>query len=237
MQIIESWPPPYTLRRSKRAKHIRVILDPNKGLQLVYPYFVSKKEALKFLDSKKDWVEQHKDALILEPKLHVVHTIPKDIELLALNKHYETLYRYLPENYKSGMQVIGNQLIFHGATDEVKQYAGHIKAWLVQQAHEHLTPRLQDISQQTKLNFNRIAYRDQKTLWGSCTRAANISLNIKLLFLTPEMADYVMVHELCHTQHLDHSKRFWNLVRSFIPNCHELDKQLRSADQYIPAWY
>lgn len=76
-------------------------------------------------------------------------------------------------------------------------------------------------------SFNKIYIRNQKTRWGSCSSNKNISINYKVLFLSNELLDYIIVHELCHLKEMNHSKNFWKLVESVIPNYLELKKQLR----------
>jgi len=79
-----------------------------------------------------------------------------------------------------------------------------------------------------KFDFNRISVRNQKTRWGSCSRKKNLNFNYKILFLSKEAADYIVVHELCHLREMNHSIRFWNLVAETIPNYLDIRKDLRS---------
>lgn len=71
-----------------------------------------------------------------------------------------------------------------------------------------------------------ISIRNQSSRWGSCSTKGNLSFNYKLVFLPPELADYVIVHELCHVREMNHSPRFWNLVAKQVPLHKEYKKQL-----------
>lgn len=77
-------------------------------------------------------------------------------------------------------------------------------------------------------NFNRVSIKNPKTRWGSCSRQKNLNFNYRILFLPPEIAGYIIVHELCHLQELNHSRRFWTLVEKTFPNHKALRKRLRS---------
>ncbi len=66
--------------------------------------------------------------------------------------------------------------------------------------------------------FHRVSVRDQHTRWGSCSRKGNLNFNYRIILLPPEIADYVIVHELCHLGEFNHSARFWSLVAQQIPD-------------------
>ena len=108
-------------------------------------------------------------------------------------------------------------------------------AWLDKgKAKIFLAQWLHETSATTELSFTKVSIRDQKTRWGSCTPKKHINLNYKLIFLPAALAQHVLIHELCHTIHLNHSRRFWALVARHDPDYKMLDKALRKADQYIP---
>lgn len=77
------------------------------------------------------------------------------------------------------------------------------------------------------MRYNRVAIRNQRGRWGSCTSRKNLNFNYRLLDLEPELRDYIIVHELCHLKELHHGKAFWDLVSQVIPRARELNHAAR----------
>ncbi|MHC5082484.1 MAG: M48 family metallopeptidase [Planctomycetota bacterium] len=95
-------------------------------------------------------------------------------------------------------------------------------------AQNDLFARLETFSQKHDLPYARAAFRCQKTRWGSCSSAGNISLNINIAFLPTHLQDYILLHELCHIRHKNHSKTFWGLLDQLCgQNAKQLAKELR----------
>ena len=96
-----------------------------------------------------------------------------------------------------------------------------------EKAKEIIRARLNELSQFHGLSFNRSFIRSQKTRWGSCSAKNNINLNIKLINLSGELRDYVIVHELVHTKVKNHGKNFWAEMAKYYPNPKVIDKMLK----------
>jgi predicted metal-dependent hydrolase len=75
----------------------------------------------------------------------------------------------------------------------------------------------------------KIAIRNQKSRWGSCSKKGNLNFNYKLIFLPPEIRDYVIVHEICHIKEFNHSRNFWGLVGETVPGYRQLRKRLKNV--------
>lgn len=91
--------------------------------------------------------------------------------------------------------------------------------------------RLEHFNQHYQLLWNRVAIRNQRRCWGSCSANKNLNFNYKILFLPPHLADYIVVHELCHLTHLHHGKEFWDLVAEQIPDYKKCLLELREIDK------
>ncbi len=87
--------------------------------------------------------------------------------------------------------------------------------------------RLAYLNQFYGYTYKRVAIRKSKTRWGSCSKLGNLNFNYRLIFLTPEQVDLIIVHELCHLGEFNHSKNFWFLVAKVIPNYKEIGKSLK----------
>jgi predicted metal-dependent hydrolase len=111
-----------------------------------------------------------------------------------------------------------------------------LRRWLTRYAQQQLEPWLRRVSVETGLTFTQVTIRGQKSRWGSCSRRRTISLNYKLLFLPPHLVRHVLIHELCHTQHLNHSAKFWALVSQKEPAYRPARVELRSAWRSVPRW-
>ncbi len=79
----------------------------------------------------------------------------------------------------------------------------------------------------TKMKFGRVSIRNQRSRWGSCSAQKNLNFNYRLVHLSPELRDYVIVHELCHLVELNHGRDFWVLVEKTIPNAQALSRHIR----------
>jgi hypothetical protein len=91
-------------------------------------------------------------------------------------------------------------------------------AWYREEARILITRRVTQIASRIGVTFQRIAIRDQKTKWGSCSTNNNLNFNWRILLAPPAVMDYVIVHEVCHLQVHSHSKAFWTLVGSIVPD-------------------
>ena len=112
------------------------------------------------------------------------------------------------------------------ASSVTKHYLEHKET-----ARELTLARLWHFNQHYNLEWNRVAIRNQRRCWGSCTSLKNLNFSYKILFLPPHLQDYIFVHELCHLQELNHGRNFWALVEEQIPDYRERVRQLKAIER------
>lgn len=96
-----------------------------------------------------------------------------------------------------------------------------------EEARKFVTTRLAYFNEFYRFKYGRVSIRNQRTRWGSCSIDGNLSFNYKIIALPIRMADYIIVHELCHVGEFNHSEKFWRLVGKAIPEYQKIRKQLR----------
>lgn len=95
------------------------------------------------------------------------------------------------------------------------------------QALDLIKEKLENFNAFYNLSYGGISIRNQRTRWGSCSKKGNLNFNYKIIFLPEKLADYIIVHELCHIQEFNHSRKFWGLVAKTFPDYREIVRELR----------
>ncbi len=91
------------------------------------------------------------------------------------------------------------------------------------------TNRLEHFNQHYNFTYKRITIRNQQTRWGSCSSKGNLNFSYRIMLLTPEQADYIIVHELCHLGEMNHSAKFWKLVERTVPEYKAIRRSIRGV--------
>lgn len=105
-----------------------------------------------------------------------------------------------------------------------KEYEAHKESALAL-----VQKRIAHFNQAYGFRFNKINVKNQKTCWGSCSKKGNLNFNYKIALLPERLADYIIVHELCHLGEFNHSRQFWNLVAESVPDYLELRRELKKG--------
>ncbi|MEN8192545.1 MAG: SprT family zinc-dependent metalloprotease [Bacteroidota bacterium] len=216
-------------RKSKRAKKINISIKPFEGIVVSFPYYVSYKVAEEVALSKKEWIKKSIGKIKNYESKKVVYDETTDF----------TTRKYRLEIQKKGngevSVVVRNGKIsvkypspIDIKSDDVQSSIRKgIERALQKEAKEYLPLRVDHLSKKFGLDYHQVFCKNLKSRWGSCSVRNNINLNIHLMRLPDELIDYVILHELCHTVHKNHSKRYWNKLESILPKAKYVDKKLR----------
>jgi hypothetical protein len=167
----------------------------------------------KLLREKKEWVLAHLEKLPIPP-------VPVPIA-------DGSIVHYLGHEYVLRVARGGSQPACSIADGELRvslprDFDGDLKevvrAWIRSKASERIETEARKMAAEIKVSYNRISIRDQKTKWGSCSKKGNLSFNWRLVLFPHWILRYVVIHELCHLKHFNHSARFWNLVEHHDPD-------------------
>lgn len=109
------------------------------------------------------------------------------------------------------------------------------EVWTRKQAQDILPQKVSAWAQKMGVEYNNIVIKDQKTLWGSCSQKKNLNFSYRLIKMPLSIIDYLIVHELAHLIHFDHSPEFWACVATYIPNYKEARKWLNTNRYAVMA--
>ncbi|KAM3098766.1 M48 family metallopeptidase [Phormidesmis sp. 146-35] len=231
--------PDYKIRESLKAKHVSLRMSVQGGLEVIIPKGFDQSRIPEILQHKQSWIEKTIGRLEEQRQqlaLEVSHALPDELNLRATAQLWQVDYVPTSASRITLTEKSKSRLILKGCTQNEEACKSLLQQWLSHKAYQRLVPWLWSVSQELQLPFNKASVRGQKTLWASCSYQKNISLNYKLLFLPPHLVRYVLIHELCHTIHLNHSVQFWDLVLAKEANYEALDRELRKCSHYVPGW-
>lgn len=166
--------------------------------------------------------------------------------LNRIRGYEENITRYLPDIldlkkfYWHGSEIMvsmtkSKKVTFDGHVlalpyGDINSLQSSIKKIFRKQASQELLARLQFLADHNNIKFERCAISDAMNYWGLCTSKNGIRLNWRLALLRPDLADYVMLHELCHIGQMNHSKLFWDSLEKCLPQHETMRKELRNYD-------
>lgn len=215
--------------KSTRSRRISISAKPFQPLRVTLPVFESFSRAERFLEEKERWIHKTQEKIRqLEDQYTVFnedtnfHTYEHelkierlDVETPKVSLKDKKILVQLPE--KSDIQ-----------SPEIQDMIrwGIQAAWR-KEARKYLPVRLNELSRKHQLSYNRVTIKNNRTRWGSCSQKNNINLSLHLMRLPDYLIDYILLHELAHTLHKNHGRRFWKDMEKICPNAKSLDKEMR----------
>ena len=230
---------PYSVRVSPRAKHVRLRILEGTGLEIVLPKGYPASQTQRILQANQEWILRHQDQIKYAAALRpdAAH-LPLEILLQADDRFFSVSYTQ-DSSPKPSLQMLNEHQILIQA--DLKTQADVccllLQNWLRQQGREVLVPWAYALAREHGLPVARVQVRRQKTRWGSMSSAGTLSLNCQLLFLSRELVQHVLLHELCHVRHADHGPKFKALLSWLSPQRARYEQTLKTVRETAVPWW
>lgn len=215
-------------RYSSRARYLNITVKPFVGAIVSIPIGMSYNSAVRIVNEKKLWLLHHLNKMKDFEKLQTIF----DENSGYCTKHHRLILKKSDRKNisvrisKEKINVVYSSELKINSTELQSAIRYGIERALKVEAKEYLPDKVKLLAAKFNFDFNKLALKNIKSRWGSCSRKNNINLSIHLMRLPEHLIDYVILHELVHTVHHNHSKRFWSLLDKVTGGAKILDKEL-----------
>ncbi|NLC23318.1 MAG: M48 family metallopeptidase [Oxalobacter sp.] len=224
----------YEFRRSKR-RTIGFLVNEN-GLRVTAPRWATLKSVEEAIREKESWITS---------KLHYFLHQYKKRQETPLQLENGTILPYLGDNLllrlQNGpannilMNDITKELFVTSSNAEQSTIEENLRHWFQEKARQFFAERMPVYAAMLGVNYCSFSLSSARQRWGSCSISGNIRLNWRLIYFSPSLIDYVIVHELAHLREMNHSKRFWEIVSQAYPDYRAARKALNQQNSQILA--
>lgn len=217
------------IKKRKGSRRMSIRINSGGIVSVNIPFFVSYKEAEKFLLSKTEWVKQHQEKIEEGKRNREIFT---ESNVPATGYHEFIISRKAlsrpSRKYSAGLC----EIFFPVETEiDSPEAQAYIRACIIEtyrrEAKVVLVNRCRELADIHDFSIKDIKIKKMKSRWGSCSSKGNINLNLFLMALPRRLSDYVILHELVHTRHMNHSKLFWNELERILENSRQLSREMR----------
>ncbi len=211
----------YRVRRSERARRVRVTVDAGRGVEVVLPRRAPEREAAAAVRELRPWIER---------RMRDLHRAQAAVAARGDSVPYlDELLPTLEQPGRTRVHLRGGVLL----TPAGAERAPALERWYRRAARAEIEPRLDDACSAAAAVYKTLTIRGQRTRWASCSRTGAMSFNWRLLLAPEAVLDYVVWHEVCHLHVMDHSPRFWKLLGRYCPDYRQHTAWLRRHGQTL----
>ena len=232
------------IRVSARARRLSLRVYPDARVEVVVPPRARPRDIEHFIAAHRQWIDEKRSVALCQrpapqpfPPAHIEIRTPPESWRVHLAGGAGRLC--VAEAVQDGAICLASGtsriLRISGAMSNPKLRTA-LRHWLMRVASASLEPRVAALAARTGVRYSRVSIRRQRSRWGSCSARGTISLNCCLVFQRPEVVDYLIVHELMHVKHMNHSARFWQAVASHCADWRALDRELVQGWRHVPRW-
>ncbi len=216
----------YDVIYSKR-KTLEISIKPPGIITVRVPNYLSEAQIENSVRNKGKWIMQKLHILSKQDAAPINREYVSGETFMYMGRYYELKVVLEESLIKPEVKLDKENVILTTPTNDKDIMRQLIESWYKQKALETITKRIEYYGGYFKLKPSSIKIKNQKTRWGSCNYKNDLCFNYKLIMAPCDVLDYVVVHEMCHMEHKNHSKNFWNEVASIIPDYSERRQWLK----------
>lgn len=212
----DKFPFDYTIKKSARAKNMSLRIDQEGQVSVTIPKRVNEKSAHAFVEKKSDWIILHLEKIPDRPTFDFITG-----EKLPYLGEKIKLYIRQKDIKHAKANIVGDSIIVfinNEDSSSKKLIKEAITKCYKKNFREIVTEGVDEYNKHYNFKYNRIALKDNKTNWGSCSSKGNLNFNWRLIMAPMEILDYVVIHEVCHLKEQNHAEGFWKLVEEQCPD-------------------
>lgn len=198
---------------SKKSRSLRISIHSAEKVLVSFPHRTSQRQVQHFVEEHKEWLIIHFQEIHQRR-----NTLGIQTNQLLLYGEVKNIVLDFTHTKPVGVQLQGDSLLINPVSKTTRSINAALTRFLRQEIAQYITEHCHLFSQQMNIVFNKITFRNQSTRWGSCSSQGNLNFNEKLIHAPPAVINYVIIHELAHRKHMNHSPQFWRLVEQFDPN-------------------
>jgi predicted metal-dependent hydrolase len=197
--------------QTKDVKHARVRVSEDGKVRVILPPSFSEEDIASLLSKKKRWIEKQLTFFKTKGKINLQRN-----QILL----YGNRYAYYYDSTCGNKTIVDHDHLTIRSKGDLLD-AEIQKNWMMSLAKKYLNSRIEELSGNLKFEYKKLYIRNQKTKWGNCSKEKNISFNWRLIKAPLFVIDYLIIHELVHTEIMNHTSRFWTMLKSHYPQYKE----------------
>lgn len=222
----------YTVERRKR-KTLAIHIESCGAIQVYAPLNCSESYISNVVKEKGSWILRKLEVLRESNNLNKYNKIAHGEEILFLGKSYILNILVDRELRRPKVEIHDEIIIVKIREKDESIISEIIERWYKKKALDTIEERILHYSHFYEVKPTLVKIKSAKRRWGSCSSKGNLNFNWKCIFLPLELLDYIVVHEMCHLLHLDHSKNFWKCVDGILPDYKKRDTGLKKFGLYL----
>jgi predicted metal-dependent hydrolase len=210
-----------SIYKNKKSRSLKLSVKSDGQLRLTMPVWVPYSTGINFIQKNKNWISEHK--ISPQKALKDQQKIGKEHRIIFIDSDSKAVRSLVKDNYIT-IYVPNNMSIDSELVQNTAIKAS--KKALKKESSELIPSRVNELAEIYGFSFNNIRVRSLKGRWGSCSQKKDLTFNIFLMQLPQHLIDYVIIHELVHTKHMNHGPAFWDEFGKYLENPKEIKKEM-----------